>query len=365
MKPWILLAYLLLAAAGCSSKPAWEALPLGTKADFRSIWFADATHGWISGGSFEITGGLVGRTLDGGKTWQFVSNLTERDRMSVESIHFVDTESGLAATSSGAILATTDAGASWMPVSMQGRVSGLSSMFFLDEGHGWAAGTGDVIRTDDGGETWTTAELPPGDGEDRNYRSLIRAIHFLDDQNGWIAGMHLLLARSTDGGATWLPISIPSTGNERPNFWDLTFIDSEFGWVVGEEGLMFSTTDGGETWTPRSTGLKDAHSAPKLETIPHPGGPVTIDAGDRTPGFTISAVRFVDRKRGWVTGFYANLGRSLILRTEDGGGTWRVEADIAGEELRTLFIQGQDTAWAVGDRVREGVQSIYRRSLAK
>ena len=91
---------------------------------------------------------------------------------------------------------------------------------------------------------------------------------------------------------------------------------------------------------------------------------MTIDAGDRTPGFTISAVRFIDRKRGWITGFYANLGRSLILRTEDGGETWRVDADIAGEELRTLFIQGHDTAWAIGDRVREGAQAIYRRSIA-
>jgi photosystem II stability/assembly factor-like uncharacterized protein len=363
MKPWILLACLLLAGAGCGSKPAWEALPLGTKADFRDIWFTDAMHGWIAGGSYEITGGLVGRTSDGGRTWQFVSNLTQRDGMSVQSIHFFDTEQGIAATSSGAILATIDTGASWTTVSRQGRVVGLSSQFFLDERRGWAAGTGDVIRTDDGGETWAPAELPASEGEDRNYRSPIRAIQFLDDRNGWIAGMHAFLASTTDGGATWEAVSTPITDNERPNFWDLTFIDSQLGWVVGEEGLMLSTTDGGITWTQQSTGLKDAHSAPKLETIPRAGGSVTIDAGDRTPGFTISAVRFIDRQRGWITGFYANLGRSLILRTEDGGATWRVDADIAGEELYTLFIQGRDTAWAIGARTREGAQAIYRRSL--
>jgi len=74
-------------------------------------------------------------------------------------------------------------------------------------------------------------------------------------------------------------------------------------------------------------------------------------------------VRFIDRNRGWITGFYAGLGRSLILRTEDAGATWVVEADIPGEELRTLFIHGRDTAWAIGSRVREGTQSIYRRAL--
>ena len=60
MKPGIWLACLLLATAGCGSKPAWEALPLGTKADFRDIWFNDAMHGWIAGGIYEITGGIVG-----------------------------------------------------------------------------------------------------------------------------------------------------------------------------------------------------------------------------------------------------------------------------------------------------------------
>ena len=355
------VSVLLLAAAGCGSgRPAWEALPLGTKADFRGIWFSDGLHGWIAGGSFEITGGLVGRTADGGKTWRFVSNLNERERMSVDAVRFFDVEEGIAATSSGAIFATLDAGEHWTPVSRQGRVHGLSSLFFLDERRGWAAGPGDVIRSDDAGQHWTSTSPH---NTDTSYQSPIRAIYFLDDQHGWRAGMQSSLARTTDGGATWDLVSTDIAGTDRPNFWDLTFVDNEFGWVVGEEGSMLSTSDGGSTWTRRSTGLKDAHSAAKLENIPTARGPVVIDAGDRTPGFTISAVRFVDRNRGWLTGFYAGLGRSLILHTEDAGATWLVDADVPGEELCALFIQGHEAAWAIGSRVREGAQAIYRRSL--
>jgi len=92
---------------------------------------------------------------------------------------------------------------------------------------------------------------------------------------------------------------------------------------------------------------------------------VVIDAGDRTPGFTISAVRFVDASHGWITGFYAGLGRSLILRTEDAGATWVVDADIPNEELYTLFVQGRERLWAIGARERPGPQSIYRRALTK
>ena len=351
----------LIAAAGCRGRSAWEPLPLGTKADFRAIWFADALHGWIAGGSYEITGGLVGHTSDGGKTWRFVSNLTPRDRMSVQAIRFFDSDRGIAATDRGAILSTTDAGASWTRVSTQVRVGRLSTLFFLDERRGWAAGSGDVIRTDDAGEHWTSTSPPT---TDTSYRSLIRAIQFLDDRNGWVAGMQASLQRTADGGVTWESVGTPFFDKARPNFWDLSFVDSQFGWVVGEEGSMLSTTDGGITWTRRSTGLKDAQSASKLERIPTAKGPVEVDAGDRTPGFTITGVRFVDRNRGWVTGFYSGLGRSLILFTEDAGATWRIDADIAGEELYALFIQGRETVWAIGARVREGPQAIYRRTLA-
>ncbi len=361
MKRAIATTCLVLAAAGCGgAQPAWEPLPLGTKADFRDIFFADAMHGWIAGGAFEIAGGLVGRTSDGGRTWHYASGLTQRDRMSVDAIHFFDTERGIVATSSGSVLTTSDGGDTWTSANRQGHVVGLTSLFFLDERHAWAGGMGDVIRTEDAGQTWTRAAT---ESIDTSYRSPIRAIRFLDAQNGWVAGMHTYLARTTDGGASWEDVTTPVSGPEHPSFWDLTFVDSQTGWIVGEEGTMLSTTDGGTTWTRQSTGVKDAHSAPKIERIHQATGYVEVDAGDRTPGLTLSAVRFIDRRHGWVTGFYPNYGRSLILGTDDGGATWRVEADIAGEELSTLFLQGREALWAIGSRTREGAQAIYRRTV--
>jgi photosystem II stability/assembly factor-like uncharacterized protein len=357
-----LAACVLLAAAGCSRAPAWEALPLGTSADFRAIAFTDAGHGWIAGGGYNITGGLIGRTQDGGKTWTFTSNLTDRDRMSVLALHMFDARRGIAATGSGAMLETMDGGENWTQDARHGHADSLSSLFFLDERRGWAAGHGDVLRTDDGRDTWTS--LTPA-GVDTAYRAPIRAMQFQDDQHGWVAGMQASLQRTADGGITWEAATTPLAAAEHPNFWDLFFVDAYTAWVVGEEGTILATRDGGSTWTRKDTGLKDARSAPKLERIPRAGGVDVIDAGDRTPGFTISAVRFVDPSHGWITGFYAGLGRSLILRTEDAGATWVVDADVAGEELYTLFMQGRERLWAIGARVREGPQSIYRRALTK
>lgn len=372
MRRGLLVACVLLVAASCSEAPApastpapapaWEALPLGTSADFRDVWFTDANHGWIVGGGFNIVGGLIGRTEDAGKTWRFTSNLTSRDRMSLPALHMFDAGRGVIVAGSGETLSTTDGGENWRVAGRRGRVSSLSSLFFLDGRRGWAAGHGDVLYTDDGGVTWTG--LTP-EGVDTSYRSPVRAIQFQDDRRGWVAGMQASLMRTADGGLTWEPVATPLATGEHPNFWDMVFVDSQTGWVVGEEGTILATRDGGSTWTRQNTGLKDARSAAKLERIPTARGSVEIDAGDRTPGFTITAVRFLDPRRGWITGFYAGLGRSLILRTADAGATWVVDADISGEELYALFVQGRERLWAVGARVRTGPQSIYYRALTK
>src|SRR6186997_1857272 len=103
MRRALLVTGVLLAVTGCSKPSPWDALPLGTSADFRAILFTDADHGWIAGGGYNITGGLIGRTSDGGKTWHFVSNLTERERMSVSAVRFLDSDNGIAATDSGVI----------------------------------------------------------------------------------------------------------------------------------------------------------------------------------------------------------------------------------------------------------------------
>jgi hypothetical protein len=42
-----------------------------------------------------------------------------------------------------------------------------------------------------------------------------------------------------------------------------------------------------------------------------------------------------------------------------------VDADIAGEELYDAVRAGRERLWAIGARVRQGPQSIYRRALTK
>jgi photosystem II stability/assembly factor-like uncharacterized protein len=65
---------------------------------------------------------------------------------------------------------------------------------------------GDILRSQDGGETWAyVASLP-----DEFYP---QAAHFSDSQTGWIAGLNGTIWHTVDGGQTWTP---QSTGTTAP-----------------------------------------------------------------------------------------------------------------------------------------------------
>jgi len=227
---------------------------------------------------------------------------------------------------------------------------------FPDDRHGWAYGESEALFSVDAGQVWHKLESPeraPVTGQ---------AIQFLDQNNGWLVGKNGKLMKTDDGGQNWTTLRLE--GEVKADFRGIHFVDDQRGWVVGEEGTILNTRDGGLTWTLQDTAIADARSAVRLEKIQTAKGVRTVDAGDRTPGLTLAAVRFVDVNRGWVIGHYRHHARSLILHTRDGGASWTVEADISGEELQAMHVLNPEHMWAVGARTREGMQSIYRRTAS-
>jgi photosystem II stability/assembly factor-like uncharacterized protein len=365
MRRALLALLLLLGFASCREKhEVWKALPLATSADFRGVHFADPQHGWIVGGGFDIPGGLIGRTSDGGKNWAFSSGiLSESPRatgLKVEAVHFFDERRGVVATDGGKVYVTSDGGENWGEVrAWTGSTDYLFDLHFLDDRTGWAVGLDGVLQTVDGGRHWVPLAR---DNDEEKIAG--RAITFLDRKRGWFIGQHGIAMSSVDGGRNWTQARLPLPKGERPDFWDLAFVDGREGWITGEEGTLLHTNDGGKTWSRRELGIEGVRSAPKLERIQRGNKIEMIDAGDRTPGLTLASISFADAQHGWIAGFYANLGRSLILRTTDGGTTWTIEADIEGEELRRLFALDRNHVWAIGQRTRPGTQAIYFRDPA-
>ncbi|MGJ7509838.1 WD40/YVTN/BNR-like repeat-containing protein [Variovorax sp. GT1P44] len=137
---------------------------------------------------------------------------------------------------------------------------------------------GHVVYSDDGGTNWRQAEVP--------VSSDLVAVTFPDAANGWAVGHDGVVLRTTDGGLSWttqldgrrvggimvgyyqreaaaLAADDPkraavlveearrfeAQGAENP-FLDVWFRDASEGFVVGAFGLVLHTTDGGATWAP-------------------------------------------------------------------------------------------------------------------
>lgn len=255
------------------------------------IHFLDAVTGWVA------VGKDVFRTDDGGTSWV---KTTAPDV--IHTLHFFDSQRGVAAGADGAILLTTDGGVTWT-ARASGTTSPLHRQFWVGDRHGWLLGNKEsieeedagrpsdpvVLRTTDGGETWAAATtLPTVQGLD--------SVYFLrDGVTGFVAGYtwsdddsrDAVLLKTTDGGATFTPMNLPidvgsvnlGFGGDMPiqfshvraMYWE----DAQRGHLAGIAFMMktssggsgggggektewrvvdFVTDDGGETWTKTNIG---------------------------------------------------------------------------------------------------------------
>ncbi len=231
----------------------WEEVGLGTDAVFNDVHFVDAEVGWIVGGSPFVAGGVAGRTEDGGRTWRYVTGITKGGATSgLNAVHGFD-RMRACAVGDGVYL-TFDGGASWQAAAA--HHAHLNAVFFLDASEGWAAGPGGVLHTTDAGMRWLAA-----DDENSAARGVNgRVLWFTDARNGWIAGQHGALLRTRDGGASWTRVPFPpsAAGEARPYVFGGTWTDAAHGWLVGEHGTLLSTSDGGDTWSAVDAGTRDA-----------------------------------------------------------------------------------------------------------
>jgi len=100
--------------------------------------------------------------------------------------------------------------------------------------------------------------------------------------------------------------------------------------------LAFGCTQQPETAT-------DANRAPA--TTPASTG--YVDTTKDMP-FDFVAADFVDARLGWIAGVDAEQNVSTIVRTEDGGATWKKLVQIDGDTLLDIDFADAKNGWAVG-----------------
>jgi photosystem II stability/assembly factor-like uncharacterized protein len=282
----------LLAASAAIAQPQWKALPAApvtSRTD--DLHFVDPLTGWIATGD-----GSIFRTLDGGNSWD--TQLTDPS-LYFRCIRFADSQRGWAGTlvTSSLLYATTNGGADWSlvtnipepkPNALCGLAIASSQVIY---GVGSYSGPARVIKSTNGGLTWTAKDLAP-------LATTLVDVHFKSELEGiavgsvgtFPTGSRAVVMRTTDGGATWqrrwlgsrvrewgwkISFPTPDTGYvslERPvapmsilktvdrgvtwtelpfapyNEQGIGFVTTQVGWVGGANNPTFGTTDGGVTW---------------------------------------------------------------------------------------------------------------------
>lgn len=140
-----------------------------------------------------------------------------------------------------------DFGTTWTNVNVgttNGQfVQGPHGMFLLDGNHIWLATDGGYIYfSEDGGVSWTAQEEGNATSEDLN------AVHFASDRIGYAAGGAGDVLRTIDGGFSWTKVSDPVNAVLNT----IQTLDAQRAWSGSAAGRMYYTEDGGTTWNERT-----------------------------------------------------------------------------------------------------------------
>ncbi|MEA2174982.1 MAG: hypothetical protein QOD00_2574 [Blastocatellia bacterium] len=280
----------------------WAQQSSGTNAQLNALRFLDALHGWA-------VGNAVLYTTDGGQTWQ--QGTRSGNLSGLYDVDFVDTSFGWAC-GGGVVMKTTDGGKSWTPQSVPtASFENLISIDFVDRNRGWTVGaSGIILGTTNGGATWT--RLTSG------TNAFLTGVSFQSTFEGWAVGGNVVL-HTTNGGASWAQQTVPA------NTWvrDILMLDAQNGWAVGQLQNIIHTTDGSATWTTQMGGL---NSAPYNN-------------------YYLNSVRFGDSLHGIAVGDGGNL-----FNTSDGGQTWTPRQNGSTTITNRLTATDANHAWSANTK---------------
>lgn len=219
---------------------------LGSSHYFRNIEFLNSNVGFLG-----TLNNKFYKTIDGGTNWILVTNITPNPA-AICGLDCVGTSTiyGCGAYFSPAyIIKSTDSGATWQYINMSAYANALVEVLFTDENIGYAAGNNAagavVLKTIDGGTTWTTIYNGTIPGEyvwklqilSTNPNVMFGSVESVAPNPGRII-------KSSNGGLNWISKTFPDVDVQA-----IGFVDENHGWMGGHNSGFYETFDAGTTWT--------------------------------------------------------------------------------------------------------------------
>lgn len=142
----------------------------------------------------------------------------------------------------GHVLFSDDNGANWVQAKVP-TTQMLTAVYFIDDSHGWAVGhDAQILATTDAGATWVKQY------EDLELESPLLDIWFKDRSLGYAVGAYGVLLETTDGGANWEDVSDRMDNEDAYHLNAIVEVKNSGLFAVGEQGMMFRSPDWGQTW---------------------------------------------------------------------------------------------------------------------
>jgi photosystem II stability/assembly factor-like uncharacterized protein len=235
----------------------------------------------------------------GSSGWQWGNPLPQGNTL--RSISFAGAN-GYAAGDFGTLLRTTDGGATWSGL-LSGTFTNLTEVQAIDGDAVFAAGGCVARRSDDGGATFTRVAFTPVES---SCKEQFAAGWFVSRVTGFIVLTDGTVLRTDNNGDTFaqknpLPGTRAPGGSATPV--DVRFLTDQIGVGATSDGKIYRTTDGANTWTLVSDTARPVHS-----------------------------FFFLDASNGFAVG-----DGSLFLVTKDGGATWTPkDIGIPANNLRSI-----------------------------
>jgi len=290
--------------------------------------------------------GSMYHSPNAGQTWvqAFASPGFQPSFLGSASPAFADTLTGYFGYGAGFVIKTVDGGASWTQIS-SGIGESLNDIDRFADGNLIAVGENGTVLTSTGAMPWTLHE--------RFTTSHVQAVQVIGPQEVVAVDETARVYSSADGGATWTAAAATPPGLEAE---DLSFTTLLDGWVTGfgiGGTAVFHTTDGGATWT-SVPGFSGAYVAVDFEGMNGWAANVsgrfyrTIDDGATwiqgdLPGspLQIQDMDFFNTSIGYAVGWWG-----YAVRSDDGGTTWQVLPTPNGnDQLTDIYLLGPDELW--------------------
>ncbi|HNW60449.1 MAG TPA: YCF48-related protein [bacterium] len=187
---------------------------------------------------------------------------------------------------------------------ISGQSRAFADLFFVNDNVGIIAGDSVLIRTGDGGATWTS--VFPG-----SSWIYFKGLSFPDSLTGYAFGSYDHILKTTNAGLTWTPLATGFGSYLMNGF----FISPLVGWAISDGGGIYKTTDGGSSWTAQNSGTSNQ----------------------------LLGICFINPDTGMV------VGNNIVLRTTNGGTTWSAITTGHATVFRNVDFASPQVGIIVGD----------------